>query len=75
MDVGSLGRRDARHVVSCHVSSIRGVLGGMTEHETPHKVVVIGGGHAGTLAANHLRVRTDVDPERPACAAPVVTFP
>ncbi|MEU2032502.1 hypothetical protein [Nocardia amamiensis] len=47
----------------------------MTEHETPHKVVVIGGGHAGTLAADHLRVRTDVDPERPACAAPVVTFP
>ncbi|MEV5834510.1 FAD-dependent oxidoreductase [Nocardia sp. NPDC052112] len=33
----------------------------MTEHHTPHKVVVIGGGYAGTLAANHLRLRTDVD--------------
>lgn len=28
---------------------------------TPHKVVVIGGGYAGTLAANHLRMRADVD--------------
>ncbi|WP_344470863.1 NAD(P)/FAD-dependent oxidoreductase [Nonomuraea monospora] len=26
---------------------------------TPHKVVVIGGGYAGTLAANHLRMRSD----------------
>ncbi|MEV4238301.1 MULTISPECIES: FAD-dependent oxidoreductase [unclassified Nocardia] len=33
----------------------------MTEHDTLHKVVVIGGGYAGTLAANHLRMRTDVD--------------
>jgi NADH:ubiquinone reductase (H+-translocating) len=33
----------------------------MTEHDTRHKVVVIGGGYAGTLAANHLRMRTDVD--------------
>ncbi|MFF0771673.1 NAD(P)/FAD-dependent oxidoreductase [Nonomuraea wenchangensis] len=33
----------------------------MTEHSTPHKVVVIGGGYAGTLAANHLRMRADVD--------------
>ena len=33
----------------------------MTEHNTRHKVVVIGGGYAGTLAANHLRMRTDVD--------------
>lgn len=32
----------------------------MTEHST-HKVVVIGGGYAGTLAANRLRVRADVD--------------
>ncbi|WP_031170538.1 NAD(P)/FAD-dependent oxidoreductase [Streptosporangium roseum] len=30
-------------------------------HHTPHKVVVIGGGYAGTLAANHLRMRADVD--------------
>ncbi|MFD1542542.1 NAD(P)/FAD-dependent oxidoreductase [Nonomuraea guangzhouensis] len=33
----------------------------MTEHNTSHKVVVIGGGYAGTLAANRLRVRDDVD--------------
>jgi NADH:ubiquinone reductase (H+-translocating) len=33
----------------------------MPEHHTPHKVVVIGGGYAGTLAANHLRMRADVD--------------
>ncbi|MEV7802961.1 FAD-dependent oxidoreductase [Microbispora sp. NPDC088329] len=30
-------------------------------HHTPHKVVVIGGGYAGTLAANRLRMRPDVD--------------
>ncbi|MEV5554810.1 FAD-dependent oxidoreductase [Nonomuraea wenchangensis] len=33
----------------------------MTEHNTFHKVVVIGGGYAGTLAANRLRQRDDVD--------------
>jgi len=33
----------------------------MTEHNAHHKVVVIGGGYAGTIAANHLRMRTDVD--------------
>ncbi|MEV2271886.1 NAD(P)/FAD-dependent oxidoreductase [Nonomuraea africana] len=32
----------------------------MVEHSTLHKVVVIGGGYAGTLAANRLRMRTDV---------------
>ncbi|GGP14316.1 FAD-dependent oxidoreductase [Nonomuraea glycinis] len=32
-----------------------------SEHHTPHKVVVIGGGYAGTLAANHLRMRADID--------------
>ncbi|NJP94990.1 FAD-dependent oxidoreductase [Nonomuraea sp. FMUSA5-5] len=32
----------------------------MTGHNTSHKVVVIGGGYAGTLAANRLRVRDDV---------------
>lgn len=33
----------------------------MTEQGTLHKVVVIGGGYAGTLAANHLRMRADID--------------
>jgi NADH:ubiquinone reductase (H+-translocating) len=33
----------------------------MTGHNTPNKVVVIGGGYSGTLAANHLRMRADVD--------------
>jgi NADH dehydrogenase len=32
-----------------------------SEHHTLHKVVVIGGGYAGTLAANHLRMRADID--------------
>jgi NADH:ubiquinone reductase (H+-translocating) len=31
----------------------------MTEHKT--RVVVIGGGYAGVIAANHLRLRPDVD--------------
>jgi hypothetical protein len=30
-------------------------------YHTPSKVVVIGGGYAGTVAANHLRMRADVD--------------
>ena len=33
----------------------------MTQHNAPTKVVVIGGGYSGTLAANHLRMRGDVD--------------
>ena len=33
----------------------------MAEHDTPSKVVVIGGGYAGTVAANRLRQRDDVD--------------
>jgi NADH dehydrogenase len=33
----------------------------MTEYNTSTKVVVIGGGYAGTIAANHLRVRSDVE--------------
>jgi NADH dehydrogenase len=33
----------------------------MTENSTRNKVVVIGGGYAGTTAANHLRQRVDVD--------------
>jgi NADH dehydrogenase len=33
----------------------------MTEHRTRHQVVVIGGGYAGALAANHLRMRADVE--------------
>src|SRR3954447_14156530 len=35
-------------------------LEGMTESISPTKVVVIGGGYAGTLAANHLQMRDDV---------------
>jgi NADH:quinone reductase (non-electrogenic) len=33
----------------------------MTEHSEPSKVVVIGGGYAGTVAANRLRMRADVE--------------
>jgi NADH dehydrogenase len=33
----------------------------MTDHNGNRKVVVIGGGYAGTLAANHLRMRDDLD--------------
>jgi NADH dehydrogenase len=33
----------------------------MSEHSNPNKVVVIGGGYAGTLAANRLRARPDVE--------------
>ncbi|MCF6468466.1 FAD-dependent oxidoreductase [Nonomuraea sp. MG754425] len=33
----------------------------MTVHNTSHKIVVIGGGYAGTAAANHLQLRDDVD--------------
>ena len=33
----------------------------MTQHTAHKKVVVIGGGYSGTLAANHLRMRGDVD--------------
>lgn len=33
----------------------------MTEHSTPNKVVVIGGGYAGTVAANRLLMRPGVD--------------
>jgi NADH dehydrogenase len=33
----------------------------MTDHNATTKVVVIGGGYSGTLAANHLRLRADVD--------------
>ncbi|WP_319452213.1 MULTISPECIES: NAD(P)/FAD-dependent oxidoreductase [unclassified Mycobacterium] len=33
----------------------------MTDNHAPTKVVVIGGGYAGTLAANHLRMRGDVE--------------
>jgi NADH:ubiquinone reductase (H+-translocating) len=40
---------------------VRGVLKGMTDHNTTIKVIVLGGGYAGTLAANHLHMRRDVD--------------
>ena len=33
----------------------------MTDHNANTKVVVIGGGYAGTTAANHLRLRADMD--------------
>ena len=33
----------------------------MTDRNEPTKVVVIGGGYAGTMAANHLRMRNDID--------------
>ncbi len=33
----------------------------MTGHKKTHRVVVIGGGYAGTLAANRLQQNTDVD--------------
>jgi NADH dehydrogenase len=33
----------------------------MTVSNTRTKVVVIGGGYAGTMAANHLRMRADID--------------
>lgn len=51
---------DGGHVGVCHVCASPGVLGGMTEHSTHNKVVVVGGGYAGALAANSLRVRGDV---------------
>jgi NADH dehydrogenase len=50
---------DARHALSR--SGRRRCLEGMTEHSTPVRVVVIGGGYAGTIAANHLRLRPDID--------------
>jgi NADH dehydrogenase len=36
-------------------------LEGMTDHNETHKVVVIGGGYAGTLAANRLQQNTSID--------------
>jgi NADH:ubiquinone reductase (H+-translocating) len=36
-------------------------LKGMTDHKKTHKVVVIGGGFAGTLAANRLQQHTGID--------------
>ncbi|MDT5289339.1 MAG: hypothetical protein QOF88_4228, partial [Mycobacterium sp.] len=48
---------DPRHAVS-HLEGRR-CLEGMTEQNATN-VVVIGGGYAGTTAANHLRMRADV---------------
>src|SRR6476620_3911676 len=48
---------DPRHVLSRLDG--RRCLEGMTGHNAQTKVVVIGGGYAGTLAANHLRMRGD----------------
>src|SRR6188472_3076963 len=39
----------------------RRCLEGMTDHNATTNVVVIGGGYAGTTAANHLRMRADVN--------------
>jgi NADH dehydrogenase len=50
---------DPRHAVS-HLEGRR-CLEGMTEHTAHKKVVVIGGGYSGTLAANHLRMRGDIE--------------
>src|SRR5258708_23041408 len=58
---------DPHHAVS-HVDD-RWCLEGMTAHNTPDSsrlapatnVVVIGGGYAGTTAANHLRMRAEVN--------------
>jgi NADH:ubiquinone reductase (H+-translocating) len=36
-------------------------LEGMTDHNATTKVAVIGGGYAGTVAANHLHIRPDVN--------------
>ncbi|MCX0275159.1 FAD-dependent oxidoreductase [Nocardia zapadnayensis] len=33
----------------------------MNEHKARHRAIVIGGGYAGTMAANHLRLRNDVE--------------
>lgn len=44
-----------------HAEEVERCLEGMTEHLTLKKVVVIGGGYAGTLAANRLRSRRDID--------------
>jgi NADH dehydrogenase len=50
---------DQRHVLSRLDG--RRCLEGMTDHNGNTSVVVIGGGYAGTLAANHLRMRGDVN--------------
>ena len=50
---------DPRHAAS-HLEGRR-CLEGMTQHTAHKKVVVIGGGYSGTLAANHLRMRGDID--------------
>lgn len=39
----------------------RRALEGMTAHNKTHRVVVIGGGYAGTLAANRLQQNPDID--------------
>jgi NADH dehydrogenase len=38
-----------------------GCLQDMTKHNAPTKVVVIGGGYAGTMAGNRLRMRPEID--------------
>jgi NADH:ubiquinone reductase (H+-translocating) len=50
---------DLRHVLSRLDG--RRCLEGMTDHNGNTNVVVIGGGYAGATAANHLRMRSDVN--------------
>lgn len=49
------------HITSCHVAMGARCLGGMSGHSNSTRVVVLGGGYAGTTAANHLRLRPNVD--------------
>jgi len=51
--------RDLRHRLSRR--GIGRCLGAMMENRNATRVVVLGGGYAGTTAANHLRLRADVD--------------
>ena len=54
-----MNESDPRHVLS-RPDRLR-CLEGMTDKNAPTKVVVIGGGYSGTMAANHLRMRGDID--------------
>jgi NADH:ubiquinone reductase (H+-translocating) len=54
-----MNESDPRHVLS-RPDRLR-CLEGMTDKNAPTKVVVIGAGYSGTMAANHLRMRGDID--------------
>ena len=47
--------------MSCHKQVGAGISRGMTDHNTNTKVVVIGGGYAGTLADNRMQQNTGID--------------